>query len=65
MNPIEHLWEMLDHQVQKHRYSNKAVLFKSLNEEWDKIPPACVNRLFKSMPHHCAVITAKGVSMKY
>ena len=41
--PIEHLWEMLDRQIRKHRYSNKAALFKPLKEEWDKIPPACIN----------------------
>lgn len=66
LNPIEHLWEMLDRQVRKHTYSNKAALFKSLKEEWDKIPPACINRLIESMPHRCtAVIAAKGMATKY
>lgn len=66
LNPIEHLWEVLDRQVRKHTYSNKAALFKSLKEEWGKIPPACINRLIKSMPHRCAaVIAAKGMATKY
>ena len=43
LNPIEYLWEMLDCQVLKHRYSDKPILFKSLKEEWDKISPTCIN----------------------
>lgn len=66
LNPIEHLWEKLDRQVRKHTYSNKVTLFKSLKEEWGKIPPACINRLIESMPHSCAaVIAAKGMATKY
>ena len=66
MNPIEHLWETLNRQVRKHTYSNKAALFKSLKEEWDKILPVCINRLIESMPHRCAaVIVAKGMATKY
>lgn len=66
LNPIEHLWEKLDRQVRKHTYSNKVTLFKSLKEEWGKIPPACINRLIESMPHRCAaVIAAKGMATKY
>lgn len=65
LNPIEHLWDMLDRQVQKHTYSNKAALFKALKEEWNKIPPDYINRLIQSMPHRCAVIAAKGMATKY
>jgi len=67
LNPIEHLWEELNRQVQKHIvHSNKAALFKSLKEEWSEISPACINRLIESMPHRCAaVITGKGMATKY
>ena len=29
--------------VGKHRFLNKVALFKSLKEEWDENPPACIN----------------------
>ena len=29
--------------VGKHRFLNKAALFKSLKEEWDENPPACID----------------------
>lgn len=66
LNPIEHLWEQLNRQIRKHTHSNKATLFKSLKEEWNKIAPASINRLIESMPDRCAaVIAAKGIATKY
>ena len=66
MNPVEHLWEQLDRQVRKHTHSNKAVLFKSLKEEWNKISPSCINQLIESMSRRCAaVIAAKKMATKY
>ena len=65
LNPVEHIWETLVCQVRKYRYLNKASVFKSLKEEWDKIQPTCINQLIESIPHRCAaVIAAKSVATK-
>lgn len=38
LNPIEHLWDELGRRVANKRHSNKRDLFKTLSEEWNKIP---------------------------
>lgn len=66
LNPIEHLWDELGRRVANKRHSNKRDLFKTLSEEWNKIPRDIIIRLIKSMPHHCAaVIISKGMATKY
>lgn len=66
MNPIEHLWKILDDAIRKRRISNKNELKQALKEEWDKIPSIVTINLISSMPHRLqAVIDAKGNPTKY
>lgn len=66
MNPIEHLWKVLDDAIRKRHISNKNELKQALKEEWDKIPPSVTANLVSSMPRRLqAVIDAKGNPTKY
>lgn len=66
MNPIEHLWKVLDDAIRKRQISNKEDLKIALKEEWDKIPSSVTENLVKSMPRRLyAVIKSKGNPTKY
>lgn len=66
LNPIEHLWDELGRRVANKKHSNKRDLFKTLSEEWKKIPRDVIIHLIESMPRRCAaVIISKGMATKY
>lgn len=66
INPIEHLWKILDDEIRKRHISNKKELKEALKEEWDKIPSSVTANLVNSMPRRLqAVIDAKGNPTKY
>ncbi|CAK9801681.1 Transposable element Tcb1 transposase [Anthophora quadrimaculata] len=66
LNPIEHLWDKLGRRVTNKKHSNKRDLFKTLSEEWNKIPRDTIIGLIESMPRRCAaVIIFKGMATKY
>lgn len=52
MNIIENVWGYLDRKVRERdvEITNKDTLFKILEEEWYKISPEYIRRLYKSMP---------------
>lgn len=37
LNPIEHLWEVLEWQIHQHKITSKSLLKQKLWEEWEKI----------------------------
>jgi transposase len=66
LNPIENLWEHLDRQLAGRKPSNKADLFKRLQDAWANISLEYIIKLIDSMPRRCqAVIDAKGYATKY
>ena len=66
LNPIEHLWEVLDRAVRQDSYKNKDEFFEKLREHWAQIPITALIKLVDSMPARCAaVIAAKGYPTKY
>ena len=66
LNPIEQLWALLDHKIQKLRASNVFKLFAQLNEEWKSISTDVLSKYVLSMNSRCrAVIKAKGGHTKY
>uniref|UniRef100_A0A0K8UV17 Transposable element Tc1 transposase n=1 Tax=Bactrocera latifrons TaxID=174628 RepID=A0A0K8UV17_BACLA len=66
INPIEHIWDLLEKRIRKHRISSKESLKAALSTEWAKITENDIRNLVKSMPRRLqAVITAKGGPTKY
>lgn len=68
LNPIEHLWDLLDRRVRKrpHPVQTLQQLKEALIEEWDNIPQEDIRRLIRSMPRRCqALIRANGRHTRY
>lgn len=66
LNPIEHLWEHLDRQLEGRKPSNKQTFYEMLESAWKKISIDVLIKLVDSMPSRCAaVIKAKGYPTKY
>ena len=68
LNPIEHLWEHLKHQLQKYDTSPKGVheLWERVVEEWNEITPEVCQNLIESMSRWIkAVIKANEGHTKY
>jgi hypothetical protein len=68
LNPIEHLWDVLDRRVRGRQNTpkNKTELMDVLVEEWQKIEPEILKNLVESMPRRIqAVIDAKGNPTRY
>lgn len=66
LNPIEHLWEILDRQIRVKKIKNKIELMETIRSEWNKIPLDTLQKLVDSMPKRCqAVLDANGYATKY
>jgi transposase len=68
LNPIEHLWDVLERKVRKHEPhpKNLTELMTILNEEWNKIESEVIENLIESMPRRVeAVIDSHGNPTRY
>ena len=68
LNPIEHLWDILDRRVGQRQPAPQTLqqLAVALQEEWRAIPQENIRRLFRSCPRRCrAVIEARGAHTRY
>lgn len=66
LNPIEHLWGILKHNIRKYSITSKDMLRRRLKEEWNNISTKECQTLVNSMPKRvAAVIKAKGGPTKY
>lgn len=66
LNPIEHVWDLLDKRIRKHKISSKESLKNALSMEWQKISQNDTTRLVRSMRRRLqAVIDAGGGPTKY
>ena len=68
MNIIENLWSYLDDKVRTHPtiLSNSTKLWNVLQEEWKRISPEYIRKLYESLPKRIeAVCNAKGGNTKY
>ena len=66
LNPIEHLWDVLEDRVKKHRSKNKTELALHLMEEWNKIELSVLEKLVDSVPSRLnECIKMKGYATRY
>ena len=68
LNPIEHLWDVLERKVRAHKPlpKNKEELWQILQEEWLNIDDHIYQNLVDSMPRRItAVINSNGNPTKY
>ncbi|CAK9802846.1 Transposable element Tc1 transposase [Anthophora quadrimaculata] len=66
LNPIEHLWNDVDKEIQLKKPSNLNNLYKIIENAWNNISIDRCIRLIDSMPRRCAeVIKKKGGPTKY
>ncbi|CAF1479687.1 unnamed protein product [Didymodactylos carnosus] len=66
LNPIEHLWDVLEDRVKKRQSKNKAELALHLAEEWNKIELPVLAKLIGSVPSRLIeCIKMKGYSTRY
>lgn len=66
INPIEHLWAILDTKLEERSLTKKIVLQEKMVEAWNQIDLQIIKNLVESMPKRLeAVIKANGGPTKY
>ncbi len=66
LNPIEHLWDVLEDRLKKHYPTNKTELALRLVEEWNKIEMSVLAKLVGSVPSRLnECIKMKGYLTRY
>jgi transposase len=60
LNPIELLWEQLDHMVHKKCQSSQSNLWEVLQEAWDKISSDYLNKFTTRIPKVCKAVIAEN-----
>ena len=59
INPIENLWSIVKHNVEKRFPRNIGELNQYMVEEWDKIPQSFLVNLINSMKIRCQLVIEK------
>ena len=66
LNPIEHVWSIIDQKLTSHEITSMAELEKLIIKYWKEIPKATCLNLVESMPKRIqACIKANGGYFKY
>lgn len=66
LNPIEHLWALLDRKIGERLFSKKDDLKRAVTDAWGAMDQKQIRKLIESMPSRLeAVIVAKGGPTKY
>ncbi len=66
LNPIEHLWNLLDLETKLRKAKTKDQLIETLQKAWNDFDCSKLEKLVLSMRRRCkAVIAAKGYPTKY
>ena len=66
LNPIEHLWSILDQKVRQSYQSNKVTFMDELRRQWDLLPKSLLRTLVESIPNRLqSVIDNKGGATRY
>lgn len=66
INPIEHLWDELEHRMKPYSPKNKEELWRILKHEWDGIGRDVTSKLVDSMPKRLEeVLKNKGGPTRY
>lgn len=66
LNPIEHVWDVLEDRLKKHHPKNKTELALHLVEEWNKIELSVLTKLVSSVPSRLnECIKMKGYPTRY
>lgn len=66
LNPIEHLWDMLEKKIRTHQITSKTMLKEVMEQEWGNITSAETTKLVQSMPKRLAeVLRRKGYPTSY
>jgi len=65
LNPIEHLWSILDQKVRRSYKSKKVTFMEELRKQWELLPKSLLNALVESMLNRLQeVIDNKGGATK-
>lgn len=66
LNPIEHLWDLLEKKIRQHVITSKEMLRSVMQAEWAKITSEETEKLVNSMPNRLsAVLKQRGYPTKY
>lgn len=66
LNPIEHLWDLLEKRIRQRTITSKQMLKTALKEEWEKITPEETSNLVNSMKNRLKeVIKRRGYPTSY
>ena len=66
LNPIEHLWDILEKKIRQHTITNKQMLKDVIVEEWRNIGTGITQKLALSIKNRLReVIAAKGHHTRY
>ena len=66
LNPIEHVWAIMDRQMMDIKITSVEHLKEVLKQQWDDFPKETVMNLIEPMPRRVrACYKAKGAHFKY
>lgn len=66
LNPIEHLWDLLERRIRQHTITSKTMLKTVFKEEWEKITPEDTSKLVSSMQKRLQeVLKRRGYPTSY